>query len=702
MNLHVSMTLELKDCPPGTTVACKMPRCGAQVSYDQLSSHFLAHETSARGDNSPVCFPCVACGVNFKLRRELDSHTKLRHAGMSSIKDRLDLLSDSSDEEDTFNQVSETVSEARDSVKCSRCDSVLPSALHLRAHSCSPARVIEEPVKCSTCFRTFRTNKAHQVHLRDSHKGKTSSTSGLMSDLGTEKETPSAKKYGCQICTKRFSEMRELRTHYTLYHFWDDLTRDFGNCKDLCKICQKKYPTEDHLIQHMGNFHCMIDKYLVKKGLRVVSKEKTARLLSWRCEICKVNQASSAALKSHLSVKHYSKQLLAEFPVGRGKLKKCPKCFKLFDQSSVSTVLAHVGSFHDEVIKYAAHHLDLEAVDVENIPVDDFDDGTVGILVQSEEGISKPLSPSKKKGVFDYLQCQICLQDLPSSHSLKIHYILHFEKDFKNKYFSTKCPHCDKTSADIFMNQKHVATDHTDLSLLPFMEARGLWVNKSVVLDLREGSVRMKRNDVLIKKMDKRLIQNKLQELEQYKHDKLQSYKCDIVGCEKSCETEDQLLIHLTIEHFWSELCQEFGDSYSVSAKRCIMCSAEMDPTLEKTGYFKHLAVDHKVVLKYAEKAREQARPGGSKIKLSKLTNRMEPPPPSLQAFNGVAEGLKNEEKKAKEQTDQTEGGSQASVVIKTEAQQGPSTTATTSGINQDIMSKIRNIFSDDSGSDSD
>ena len=689
MNHHISMTLQLKDCPAGTRVGCKMPNCGAQVSYDQLSSHFLAHETSATGDNSPVSFPCVACGLNFKWRRELESHTKLRHAGVSSIRDRLDLLSDSSDDEDAFNDISKTVSEAKADMKC------------------SPPKVTEEPVKCGTCFRTFRTNKAHQVHVRDSHKGKTSSASGLMSDLGTEKETSSSKKFGCQICTKRFTEMRELRTHYTLYHFWDDLSRDFENCKDVCKICQKKYPTEDHLIQHMGNFHCMIDKYLVRKGLRVVSREKTARLLSWRCEICKVNQASSAALKSHLSVKHFSKQLLAEFPVGRGKLKRCPKCFKTFDQSSVSTVLAHVGSFHDEVIKYAAPHLDLEAVDVENIPVDDFDDGTVGISVESEEGISKQLSPSKipkgkKKGVFDYLQCQICLQDLPSSQSLKIHYILHFERDFKAKYFSTKCPHCDKTSIDILSNQKHVASDHSDLSLLPFMEARGLWVNKSVVLDLSQGSVRMKRNDVLIKKMDKKVVQDKLQELEKYKNDKLKSHKCDIGGCGKICETEDQLLIHLTIEHFWSELCQEYGDSYSVSAKRCIICSAEMDPTLEKTGYFKHLAVAHKVVLKYAEKAREEARPEGIKIKLSKLTNRMEPPPPSLQAFTAVAESLKNEEKRARAGPDQTDGASQANVVIKSEMDPGPSTTTTTPSINQDIMNKIRNIFSDDSGSDSD
>ena len=83
MKLHVSMTLELKDCPAGTTVACRMPSCGAQVSYDQLSAHFLAHETSAGagGEAGPgaVSFPCVACGVSFSRRSELDTHTRTKH-----------------------------------------------------------------------------------------------------------------------------------------------------------------------------------------------------------------------------------------------------------------------------------------------------------------------------------------------------------------------------------------------------------------------------------------------------------------------------------------------------------------------------------------------------------------------------------------------------------------------------------------------
>ena len=36
MNLHVSMALELRDSSPGTTLACTMPGCGAQVRSGSL------------------------------------------------------------------------------------------------------------------------------------------------------------------------------------------------------------------------------------------------------------------------------------------------------------------------------------------------------------------------------------------------------------------------------------------------------------------------------------------------------------------------------------------------------------------------------------------------------------------------------------------------------------------------------------------
>ncbi len=233
MNLHISMTMKLSNSDPGKSIPCEIPGCGASVTYDQLSGHFLEHENNAtRGPGgSPVSsFPCVACGVTFKSRGELDTHTKTRHGGgATSVKEKLNLLSDSSDDDDSFDRVSETTSvksPVRTTVirrplqRCEKCDSVFPSVLHLKSHSCSGSPLVES-IKCDTCFKAFKTNKALAVHSKNAHKAGSGDP-----DIKKEKVSPN-KKYQCQICTKRFMEFRQLRTHYTLYHFWDNLAEDY-------------------------------------------------------------------------------------------------------------------------------------------------------------------------------------------------------------------------------------------------------------------------------------------------------------------------------------------------------------------------------------------------------------------------------------------------------------------------------------------
>ena len=235
MNVHISMTMKLSNAEAGTSIACEIPGCATKVTYDQLSSHFLDHENNATSDPggaSPVStFPCVACGVSFKSRGELDTHTKARHGGgANNVKEKLNLLSDSSDDDDdSFDRVSETTSvksPVRTTVirkevqRCEKCDSVFPSVLHLKSHSCSGSALVES-IKCDTCFKAFKTNKALAVHSKNAHKGGPEDL-----DIKREKVSPN-KKYQCQICTKRFMEFRQLRTHYTLYHFWDNLSEDY-------------------------------------------------------------------------------------------------------------------------------------------------------------------------------------------------------------------------------------------------------------------------------------------------------------------------------------------------------------------------------------------------------------------------------------------------------------------------------------------
>jgi len=841
MNMHVSMTLQLKDAPSGTTATCKMPSCGAEVTYEQLSAHFLVHETSdlTNETNGPVSFPCVACGINFKYRRELDTHTKNKHGGgMVSMRDKMDLLSDSdsSSDGDAFdplplNENTSASSSKKSPITCPSCNKVVPSSFHLSPskHDCCtkfvPPMVIKRPSSsqsdwsvdkdpsnyCNLCDHTFKTTKAKNVHMKMKHSnskeqaplvtpGKTLMDTKMA--LASSSTASPWKKYGCQICTKRFNEFCKLRTHYTLYHFWDNLSEDYKFMGDQCNICMRKYPTEDHLIQHMGNFHCIIDKYLVKKGLRIISEEKTVKLMSWRCEFCKTNQNSSAALKSHLAAKHYQKELMAEFPVERRKDKRCPKCYKLFEGGSIGSVIAHVGSFHDEVVKYAMDVLDLHEQDKDKIPVDDFDDGVIGVPVEREEtscykcekcgstcatrsdlknhyfdqhyagqfmvefpvpfcqfcdqqylglpllhrhivnkhetvlismlfkeGITLPslVSPRRRKqvvqkGTFDYLFCQICLQEVQSSKTLKIHYIRHYHHHFQSKYSTFTCPYCEKTFGDVMTTQKHIASEHHELSLIPLMEKENLWVDKSVILE--PAGVKIKRIGIPIKKVDAALVKKHFDDLEEAAPQVQHNLDCVFSTCDKVFETREKFLIHLAISHFWKDLTLEFAEAFEADSINCPIqsCREKINPNQEKTTYYKHLAVAHETVMKYVQTGGGRVEPVIKPVVVAAAAELgTSPRVPVIQRFINETvtddESIKESEMQPDDRDSEidrilkkhgvsslvngtsadpantTEEAPLGSVEIKEEI-------TTEENLPNDLMSKIRNVFSDESDSD--
>jgi len=693
MNMHVALTLELKDAPRDKTAPCKMPGCGLLVTYEQLSEHFLKHETEDIKELKPktvvngqtavngqaVPFPCVACGINFRFRRELDTHTKRKHgaADRESLKEKLEILSDSSDDEQSLISVdsnvpstprsatpsgnysnattsSRSVTPNTNSLYCPLCYKTVPSTWHLppSKHDCKKVSpTIESTNKCHVCLKLFKTVKALNCHILAKHPlapsassgintstldslpasllavgGQTSSLSPLVNQVGEVRPEnaplPNWKKFGCQICTKRFPEFCQLRTHYTLYHFWDQLSQDHEDLGQDCSICQLRYPTQDHLVQHMGNFHSLVDRYLIKKGLRIISSEKTIKLLNWNCTLCQAQLPSSSALKAHLSVKHYARELAAEFPVESSRNKKCPKCYKQFEGSSVSTVIGHVGSFHDEVLKYAANILEMDKDDRDIVPVDDFDDEAVGIPINSihMNGTFKASSPQKSpgrppmkkdlypSGPFDCLTCQICLDQFQSARTLKIHYIRHYQASFQSQFFSVTCPFCvDRKFPDVISAQKHVATDHSNQSLIPMMEKDGLWVDKSVILN--SGDARLKRLDIKVKKVD-RSVWDKISTPEE-QAEKIAPYvsrhSCPVVSCSRSVETRDQLLIHLAVSHFWQRIDKQYGLEFKLTGGTvCPICKNEViNPNKEKSVFFKHLAVVHEVVMKYLEGGEE-------------------------------------------------------------------------------------------------
>ena len=476
LEAHLALTNALKDALPGAVAKCTMPGCGEKLSWSDLASHFLAHkkeETSEAANRNG----------SLTVRGKSPFGPEIKQANQEVLEKLRKVLGDSSssEEEDDIAESSALVPTARfpsplslssqggnmtsggsasppeaareEEVKCADCGLSLDFA-HQRHHCTAP----QPQAECTLCTPsvTFKTVKGRTVHMKISHGYGAPKTPKLASI--------SEKKHGCQICTKTYTEFAKLRTHYTLYHFWERLEEDYSGRGEVCNICSVRFPTHDHLLQHLGNFHCLIDPYLVRKGLRMVSHEKTIRLKSWRCEICQVAQPSAFALKTHLSVKHFYKELKAEFPTASAKERKCPKCYKTYGGSTVAFVIGHIGSIHDEVLKYAANYLDMDATDRSLLPVDDFDDDTVGVPFEKEKtpgGVGNP--GALGRGPFDCLVCQICLLQEPNPKALKNHYLGHYREQVMAKVASNglaQCPFCTNILHNMAEAVTHVTSAH--------------------------------------------------------------------------------------------------------------------------------------------------------------------------------------------------------------------------------------------------
>jgi len=256
------------------------------------------------------------------------------------------------------------------------------------------------------------------------------------------------RKYACLICTKGFLEFRKLKTHYTLDHFWKELSQDLKHMGNKCDICMLSYPTDDHLVQHFGNFHNWVDKYLTAKNLYILNEERTVHVQNKQCPICQL-PVFGARLKAHMSMVHFKDKILTEFKV---TARRCPKCNKAFE-TNTSAIAAHIGCFHDEVLKYANPLLVMAEEDAELIPVDDFDDGVVG------EPYQELLNPDDKK----LISCQKCLLRF-SRLDLKMHYLrAHLQTEFNAVYTKLKCIVCDLEFGSLSKVHEHIVLNHESL-----------------------------------------------------------------------------------------------------------------------------------------------------------------------------------------------------------------------------------------------
>eukprot|EP00091_Calanus_sinicus_P007503 TRINITY_DN18577_c0_g1_i1.p1 TRINITY_DN18577_c0_g1~~TRINITY_DN18577_c0_g1_i1.p1 ORF type:complete len:189 (-),score=60.73 TRINITY_DN18577_c0_g1_i1:177-743(-) len=176
----------------------------------------------------------------------------------------------------------------------------------------------------------------------------------------------------------------------------------------------------------------------------------------------------------------------------------------------------------------------------------------------------------------------------------------------------------------------------------------------------------------------------------------------------------------------WKDLTLEFADAFEADSINCPVqsCREKINPNQEKTTYYKHLAVAHETVMKYVQAGSGRVEPVIKPVAAAATELGSSPRVPVIQRF--INETVTDDEsmKESNLQSDDrdseidrilkehgvgslvngtsadptslTEPASLGSVEIKEEITTEENLPAVTS----DLMSKIRDVFSDESDSD--
>lgn len=180
-------------------------------------------------------------------------------------------------------------------------------------------------------------------------------------------------------------------------------------------------------------------------------------------------------------------------------------------------------------------------------------------------------SPTLDK--YDLERCYLCDKNFTSENDEAIlkHMSSHYKLELQFNYIdrpeatwklNNKCPKCDKyvETADMFV--MHIGVIHQQV--LQYIPER-----------LKNTFIRAK----VIKETP---------------------FICPIEYCDRSCETRQQLLLHLLMNHYEEKLTQEFGEASETNDGQCIICDRKLP--FNKTGYLKHIGVEHELVIEYLEK----------------------------------------------------------------------------------------------------
>ncbi|XP_063544976.1 zinc finger protein 626-like [Cydia strobilella] len=213
------------------------------------------------------------------------------------------------------------------SFPCPHCDQYLSHPFSLRAHINRKHKA--EPSKCDECGVTCRNSEALRYH-KDNHKMEKNidnlnlelfcvecamhfpSRSAYDTHRLALKHTPREQySFECQVCQKKFPRDRTLRQHIDVQHL--------GLRKHKCSVCGKVYARAANLRQHMSTVH-------EKRATRAshvcdqcgkafkAKKSLTEHLLThqglrpYKCKLCPATFSYNAALYNHTNAKHLKKK----------------------------------------------------------------------------------------------------------------------------------------------------------------------------------------------------------------------------------------------------------------------------------------------------------------------------------------------------------------------------------------------------------
>ena len=268
----------------------------------------------------------------------------------------------------------------------------------------------------------------------------------------------------CQLCDKEFKKFCELRNHYTTFHYWSQLEAQYSGWGKTCFFCFLEFSTNDLLLTHMGNFHCAksIDLYLLHDGCRVTTIEWTSKLLNSTCGKCGKGGMTSSSLKIHMSTAHFAKQINREFPFTSRHQLKCYKCKLIFPNITKRT--GHIGSVHDEVLKYAKEIISVCEADENIIPTNMFEEKGISLpLLDSDPNVQAMLNAKFTPTSFS---CRKCTDTFETRELLKNHIAMkHYFDKLSKAYAGTVCSisPCGLEAHKATSNEeliKHIAEKH--------------------------------------------------------------------------------------------------------------------------------------------------------------------------------------------------------------------------------------------------